>query len=70
MNYSNAKPENLALHDRPDLEFPNWNGMKAHHVKMTPAEAFRWNEEMLVLFPPHKNSRRDAEFRCTVEFTL
>jgi hypothetical protein len=70
MNYSKENAENLALHDEPSLEFPDWSGMKPHDVKMTPAQAFRWNEEILALFPPPKNSRRRPEARCNVEFIL
>jgi len=43
--------------------------MKSHVVRMSPAEAFRWNEEMLALFSTPKKSRRDSN-RCVVEFKL
>lgn len=69
MNYSSANAGN----DKPailDLEFPDWNGMEPHDLKMTPAAAFRWNEEMLKLFPPQGKSRRDPRFRCDVPFTM
>jgi hypothetical protein len=53
------------------LEFPDWSGMKPHHIKMTPAQAFRWNQEMLAMFPPKKLSPKlQAERRCHVEFVL
>jgi len=69
MNSSNANTNRLVLNDEVDLEFPDWSGMKPHAVRMSPAEAFRWNEEMLALFSPAKKLRRDAS-RCFVEFKL
>jgi hypothetical protein len=51
------------------LEFPDWSGMKSHEIRMSPAEAFRWNEEMLALFSASKKLRRDSN-RCAVEFKL
>jgi hypothetical protein len=53
-----------------DLKFPDWSGMRPHVVRMSPAEAFRWNEEMLALFPAPKKARRDSTARCSVEFKL
>jgi hypothetical protein len=53
-----------------ELEFPDWSGMRPHDVKMTPAAAFRWNEEMLKLFPPQNQSQRDPQSRCLVPFVL
>jgi len=71
MNSSNAKATHLVLNDAADLEFPDWSGMKPHHIKMTPAQAFRWNEEMLSLFPRKKlPAKLEAERRCNVEFVL
>ena len=70
MNYSNANAAQSVLNDAPvNLEFPDWSGMKSHVVRMSPAEAFRWNEEMLALFSTPKKSRRDSN-RCIVEFKL
>ena len=69
MNYSSVNAGN----DGPtvlDLEFPDWNGMKPHDHKTTLAAAFRWNEEMLKLFPPPNKSRRDPRFRCDVPFVM
>jgi len=43
--------------------------MKPHEIRMSPAEAFRWNEEMLALFSPAKKLQRDPN-RCVVEFKL
>jgi hypothetical protein len=51
------------------LEFPDWSGMKPREIRMTPAEAFRWNEETLALFSPAKKTQRDPN-RCVVEFKL
>jgi hypothetical protein len=69
MNYSSENAGNKAPGIL-DLEFPDWNGMKPHDVKMTPAEAFRWNEEMLKLFPPQDKSSCDPQSRCEVQFAL
>jgi hypothetical protein len=52
------------------LEFPDWTGIKPHSIRLSPAEAFRWNEEMLSLFPVPGKSRRDSRSRCEVEFKL
>lgn len=61
----------FVLNDAADLEFPDWSGMKPHHIKMTPAQAFRWNEEMLAMFPPKKLlPKLEAERRCYKEFIL
>jgi hypothetical protein len=59
----------FVLNDAVDLEFPDWSGMKSHEIHMSPAEAFRWNEEMLGLFSAQKKSRRNSN-RCVVEFKL
>ncbi len=69
MNSSNANATHFVLNDAKDLEFPNWSGMKPHEIRMSPAEAFRWSEEMLALFSPSKKLRRDSN-RCSVEFKL
>jgi hypothetical protein len=71
MNSSNANATHLVLNDAVDLEFPDWSGMKPHHIKMTPDQAFRWNEEVLAMFPPKKLSPElEAERRCHAEFVL
>jgi hypothetical protein len=71
MNSSNANEKHFVLNDAAGLEFPDWSGMKPHEIRMSPAEAFRWNEEMLALFSPKiKSSKLQAERRCDVEFIL
>lgn len=71
MNSSDANATPFVLNDAVDLEFPDWSGMKSHEIRMSPAEAFRWNEEMLSLFPPKKRSPKlEAECRCHAEFVL
>jgi hypothetical protein len=72
MKYSNTTVAGFVLNDAgPGLEFPDWSGMKPHRVRLSPAETFRWNEEMLSLFPPPKKSRRNSSTaRCGVEFKL
>ena len=53
------------------LEFPDWSGMLPHRTRKTFAEAVRWNDEMLSLFPPRKKSPKlEAERRCHAEFVL
>jgi hypothetical protein len=69
MNSSNVNAKHFVLNDAADLKFPDWSGMKPQEVRMMPAEAFRWNEEMLALFSPVKKMRRDSN-RCVVEFKL
>jgi hypothetical protein len=69
MNSSNAN--HFVLNDAANLEFPDWSGMKSHAVRMSSAEAFRWNEEMLALFAPKmKAPKLEAEQRCHAEFIL
>jgi hypothetical protein len=59
------------LRDAPDLEFPNLSGMRHHQSRKIFAEAVRWNDEMLSLFPPkQKSAKLEAEHRCHVEFVL
>ena len=71
MNSSDANKKHSALNDAAELEFPDWGGMTTHQVRMSPAEAFRWNEEMLTLFPPKKCSAKlEAARRCHIEFIL
>jgi hypothetical protein len=71
MNSSNENATHSVLNDPADLEFPDWSGMKSHAIHMSPAEAFRWNEEMLTLFPPKKfSSKLGMERRCHAEFIL
>jgi hypothetical protein len=53
-----------------DLKFPDWSGMKPHLVRMSPAEAFRWNDEMLALLSAPYQPARHPKNRCGVEFTL
>lgn len=63
---SNQQPEDLLA-----LEFPDWSGMRPHEVTMTFAEACRWNEEMLTLFPPRPDgAERRVKERCEVEFVI
>ena len=71
-NYDKPAPTNdPVLHDSPGLEFPDWSGMQPHRSRMTFAEAVRWNDEMLTIFPPKKLSPKlEAERRCNVEFIL
>ena len=60
-----------ALRDAPGLQFPDWNGMRPHEVRITFAEAVRWNDEMLSLFPLRKMPPElEAARRCDVEFVL
>jgi hypothetical protein len=69
MNSSNAN--HFVLNDAADFQFPDWSGMKPHEVRMSPDEAFRWNEEMLALFSPIKKSvKLEAERCCHAEFIL
>ena len=71
MNSSDANAMPYVLNDAAGLEFPDWSGMKSHEIRMSPAEAFRWNEEMLTLFPPKKRSSKlEGERRCHAEFVL
>jgi len=69
-NYNAPVPQSeAALHDQPALEFPDWSGMAPHRTTMTFAEACKWNEEMLALFPPKPDrADRRAEARCLVPF--
>lgn len=71
-NYDMPAPTNESvLHDAPGLEFPDWSGMLPHRSRMTFAEAVRWNEEMLSLFPlKRKSPTLEAERRCQAEFIL
>jgi hypothetical protein len=71
-NYNMPAPTNdAALRDAPGLEFPDWSGMLPHRSRMTFAEAVRWNDEMLSLFPPRKLPHKlETERRCDVEFVL
>ncbi len=69
MNSSNANANHFVLNDAADLELPDWSGMKPHDIRLTPAEAFRWNEEMLALFSPAKKLQPNPN-RCVVEFKL
>jgi len=62
-------PNDGQLHDAAALEFPDWSGMAPHIVRMTFAQAVRWNEEMLAMFPPKPNrDAPDADAKCDVEF--
>ena len=71
MSSSNENATHFILNDAADLKFPDWSGMKPHEIHMTPTEAFRWNEEMLALFPPKKRSTKlEMERRCHAEFIL
>jgi hypothetical protein len=66
-----APRNNGAFRDLLGLEFPDWSGMKPHCVHLSPAEAFRWNEEMLALFSSKTGFRRSSgALRCDVEFKL
>jgi len=45
--------------------------MQPHRSRMTFAEAVRWNDEMLAMFPPKKlPPKLEAERRCHAEFIL
>lgn len=60
-----------ALRDAPALEFPDWSGMLPHRSRMSFAEAVRWNDAMLALFPPRKPATElEAQRRCHAEFVL
>jgi hypothetical protein len=66
-----APTNDAALRDAPGLEFPDWRGMRPHRSRKTFAEAVRWNDEMLSLFPQRKKSPKlEAERRCHAEFIL
>jgi hypothetical protein len=66
-----APANSCALHDAPGLEFPDWSGILPHRSRKTFAEAVRWNDEMLSLFPQKKKSRKlEAERRCHAELVL
>ena len=71
-NYDTPAPTNdYVLRDSPGLEFPDWSGMLPHRSRMTFAEAVRWNDEMLSMFPPKiKSQKMEAERRCHAEFIL
>jgi len=61
----------MTLRDSPDLEFPDWNGMRPRRSRMSFEEAVRWNGEMLAMFRPRKlSSRLEKERRCHAEFIL
>jgi hypothetical protein len=64
-------PTESALHDAPDLEFPDWSGMHPNRSRKSFAEAVQWNDEMLALFPPRKRlAKLERERRCDVEFAI
>ena len=45
--------------------------MLPHRNRMTFAEAVRWNDEVLALFPPKRRTPElEAERRCHAEFVL
>jgi hypothetical protein len=71
-NYgSPARTDDCVLRDSPGLEFPDWSGMLPRRSRKTFAEAVRWNDEMLALFPRKKRSPKlEAERRCHAEFVL
>ena len=71
-NFDKPVPTNNGiLHYAPALEFPDWSGMLPHRNRMTFEQAVGWNEEMLTLFPPRKQSAKlEAERRCHAEFVL
>jgi len=73
MNDSNAPapPSDGQSHDAPGLEFPDWRGMVRHEGRMSFEQAVRWNEEMLLMFPPKPNrAALDADAKCHAEFKL
>lgn len=71
MNFSSENATHFALNDAANLEFPDWSGMKSHEVRMTFAQAVRWNDEMLSLFPRRKlPPELEAQSRCHAEFIL
>ena len=71
MNSSSENATHFVLNDAADLEFPDWSGMKPHEIRMTFAEAVRWNDEMLAQFPPKKLSPElEGQRRCHAEFVL
>lgn len=71
MNSSSENATHFVLNDAANLEFPDWSGMKPHEIRMTFAEAVRWNDEMLTQFPPKKLSPElEAQRRCHAEFVL
>lgn len=66
-----ARTDNDVLRDSPGSEFPDRIGMLPHRLRMTFAEAVRWNDEMLALFPRKKTPfKLEAERRCHAEFVL
>jgi len=66
-----APPSDGQLHDAPGLEFPDWRGMVRHEGRMSFEQAVRWNEEMLLMFPPKPNrAALDADAKCHAEFKL
>lgn len=71
-NYDTPAPtSDYVLRDSPGLEFPDWSGMLPHRSRMTFAEAVRWNDEMLSMFPPKmKSPKMETERRCHAEFIL
>lgn len=71
MNSSSENATHFVLNDAANLTFPDWSGMLPHEIRMTFAEAVRWNDEMLALFPPRKPSPElEAQRRCHAEFVL
>jgi hypothetical protein len=66
-----APTNDNVLRDGPALEFPDWSSMVPHRTHKTFEQAVQWNEEMLTLFPPRKQSAKlEAEHRCHAEFVL
>lgn len=57
--------------DATALELPDWSGLKQHEVTMTFAEACRWNEEMLAMFPPRPDrAERRTEEQWNTPFVM
>ena len=71
-NYDAPQHPADAIHDGPGgLEFPEWTGMAPRRVRLSLADALRWNDEMRRLFPPKPHWAEDsATAKCTVEFVL
>jgi hypothetical protein len=57
--------------EAPDLEFPDWNGMR-DSLKLVDAEAaFLLSERCAAIFPEAAGNRRSrSQEKCPVEFVL
>jgi len=71
-NYDAPSNPAEAFHDHgAGLELPDWSGMADRPLRVPPAAAFRWNEELRALFRRGPHWAEDAAAaKCVVEFVL